>query len=123
MPFTLAVDFDHTLFDDETPRREVINKVKEFKEHGAEIALWTCREGTILEDALELCRSVGFEPDSVNENCPSTQEYINRVQEEEGVLMATRKIMADLYVDDKAYNIPFFLKVNVAETCKKYADR
>jgi hypothetical protein len=127
MAFILACDFDGTLFEGSwpdigDPKNDVIEKVKEFKKHGAEIALWTCREGVSLEEAVKRCDEIGLEFDAVNENVPSQLAYMKK-KAEEGEVFATRKIFADFYLDDKSYNIDFFLKINVKETCKRFEDR
>jgi hydroxymethylpyrimidine pyrophosphatase-like HAD family hydrolase len=127
MPFVLAVDYDDTLFSggieaEGTAKEEIINKVKEFKENGAEIVLWTCREGSALEEAVSRCKDVGLEFDSINENSPSVYKYVKE-KEKTGEFLAGRKILADFYVDDKAYNLDFFLKIKVKETCDQFAKR
>ena len=127
MPFVLAVDYDDTLFSggieaEGTAKEEIINKVKEFKENGAEIVLWTCREGIGLKEAVKKCKEVGLEFDSINENSPSVVKYIMG-KEKEGWTLASRKILADFYLDDKAFNLDFFLKVKVKETCDQFAKR
>ena len=127
MPFVLAVDYDDTLFSggieaEGTSKEEIINKVKEFKENGAEIVLWTCREGIGLKEAVKKCKEVGLEFDSINENSPSVVKYIMG-KEKEGWTLASRKILADFYLDDKAFNLDFFLKVKVKETCDQFANR
>ncbi len=127
MPFVLAVDYDDTLFSggieaEGTSKEEIINKVKEFKENGAEIVLWTCREGNGLKEAVKKCEEVGLKFDSINENSPSVVKYIMG-KEKEGWTLASRKILADFYLDDKAFNLDFFLKVKVKETCDQFAKR
>ena len=127
MPFVLAVDYDDTLFSggieaEGTAKEEIINKVKEFKKNGAEIVLWTCREGIGLKEAVKKCKEVGLEFDSINENSPSVVKYIMG-KEKEGWTLASRKILADFYLDDKAFNLDFFLKVKVKETCDQFAKR
>jgi len=127
MPFILSVDYDATLFEGTWPKKgkpiqAVIDKVKEFKSHGAEIALWTCREGVSLEEATKRCDEAGLEFDAINSNVPSQIEYMKE-RAKEGEIFATRKIYADFYLDDKAHNIEFFLKINVKETCKAYKNR
>lgn len=127
MSFVLAIDYDGTLFEGTWPEKgapkyDVINKVKEFKKHGAELALWTCREGISLEEAVERCTEVGLEFDAINENVPSELEYIAE-RAKHGEIFATRKIYADFYLDDRAHNIEFFLKINVQKTCENYANK
>lgn len=120
MPFVLCVDFDDTIYNYHTGKRidEVIIKVKEFKDNGASIILWTCREGELLKDAVEKCKEFGIELDAVNENAPCNRKYLETKKP-----LATRKVLADFYLDDKSLNIETFLRINVVETCKKFANR
>ena len=128
MPFTIAVDYDGTLFEGSwpekgAPKQDVIDKVKEFKAAGAEIVLWTCREGVSLTEAAERCAEVGLEFDAVNENAPSQLKYMEE-KLKVGEVFATRKIFGDIYVDDRAHgSITFFLGIDVEATCKNFADR
>ena len=127
MPFILAVDYDDTLFEGSwpdlgDPKQDIIDKVKEFKANGAELVLWTCREGVSLEEAEKRCAEVGLEWDGVNTNAPSQLEYMAE-RKKEGEIFATRKIYADFYVDDKAKNLDIFLKINVEKTCRSFSDR
>jgi L-rhamnose isomerase len=127
MPFILAVDYDGTLFEGSwpekgAPRQDVIDKVKEFKAHGSEIALWTCREDKSLKEAIERCQEVGLEFDAINSNTPAELAYMKE-KYKKGEVFALRKIFADFYLDDKAYNIDFFLKINVKATCDKFKNR
>jgi len=122
MAYILAVDYDGTLFTGSwpelgEPKHDVINKVKEFKKHGAEIVLWTCREGISLEEAKKRCKEVGLEFISVNSNAPSQLKYMTE-RAREGEEFATRKIFANFYVDDRSNNIETFLKTNAEELCK-----
>lgn len=126
MIFTLAVDYDGTLFEGMypqlgEPKLDVIAKTKEFIEAGAEVALWTCREGKSLKEAVERCKEHGLEFIAINDNTPAQHEY-NRVNGMHGIeAFAQRKIYADLYVDDKAPgSIDFYLKINVAKTIENF---
>ena len=97
----IAVDFDGTLCENEYPDigrpiQPVINWLTESKKRGHKIILWTCRCGWKLDRAVEWCREHGLEFDKVNENLDEV------IQQHGG---DTRKIYADMYVDDKAYNI------------------
>ena len=126
MPFVIAADFDDTIFknawhSEGEPNPDVIDKLKEFKEAGAEIALWTCREGKKLEEAVRKCKEVGLELDSINKNTPSTKVMIEQMKKQwNDEPFAQSKILANFYLDDRAYNIEFFLQVNVEQTCKRY---
>ena len=57
MSYVLAVDYDGTLFEGSWPKlgdpvKDVIKQVKAFQKAGAEIVLWTCREGKSLQEAI-----------------------------------------------------------------------
>jgi hypothetical protein len=129
MPFILAVDFDGTLVEDVYPekgafRADVVEKVKEFRDCGAEIVLWTCREGGSLAEAVGRCYTEGLEFDAVNENCPFELMYIEKLRLESGDVLAQSKIYADIYVDDKSPgSIDFFLKIDAKKTCASFKDR
>ena len=123
MPFILSIDYDGTICDDEFPghgdfKEDIINKIKEFKKHGATLILLTCREGDHLDGAVANCKKAGIEFDAVNENAPSTKKWL----EEEGQKLS-RKPHADFYLDDKALNLEIFLGIDVEETCKRFEDR
>ena len=57
------------------------------------LILWTCREGEYLQQALDFCELYGIKFDYVNENCKERIEYYGN---------NSRKIGADLYIDDKS---------------------
>ena len=95
----IAVDFDGTLFDTEwpsiikKPNTELIEWLHYRKAHHAErIQLWTCRCGKDLEVAVDACAKQGLIFDAVNENLPDMIEKFGG---------DSRKIFADIYVDDK----------------------
>ena len=90
-PQIIAVDFDGTLFNG-APNMPLIFRLKAEQRRGNIVILWTCREGKGLQDAVAELRKVGFMPNYVNRNCPlgiKTMGY------------DTRKIFADVYIDDK----------------------
>lgn len=62
---------------------------------GCKIILWTCRVGEDLEAAVRWCRMYGIPLDAVNENLP---EHIKHFGNE------TRKVYANLYIDDRGIN-------------------
>jgi hypothetical protein len=127
MSFILAVDYDGTLFrgsfpEKGEPRQDIIDKVKEFKKWGAECVLWTCREENSLAEATKRCEEFGLEFDAINENAPSQLEYMKKMAAQ-GEIFATRKIFADFYVDDRAHNEEYFLKIDAKATCENYKNR
>ena len=128
MPFIIAIDYDDTLFEgisgqDGPPKQDVIDKTKEFIKEGAEVALWTCREGKSLEIAEARCKEYGLNLISINENTP-TEVLFQEARAKEGDLLALRKIYADIYVDDKAPgSIEYYLAIDVKKTCESFKDR
>lgn len=58
-----------------------------------EVLLWTCRVGDKLQEAVEWCREHGLLFDAVNDN-------LSEMVEKWG--SNSRKITADIYIDDKA---------------------
>ena len=92
----VAVDFDGTLSLDakypnigrfNTPLYGALMKLKGI---GWSIVLWTCREGKELKEAVEWCKMNGLEFDAINENPPH-------------IPFKSRKVVADMYIDDNAY--------------------
>ena len=64
--------------------------------------MWTCRSGIQLTQAVFFCKSYGLEFDAVNENLPDIiEKYGND----------SRKISADIYIDDKALTNNFQLNL------------
>ncbi len=92
----IAVDFDGTIVEHQYPeigkeKLFAFQTLKELEKRGARIILWTFRTGKELEDAVNLCRQNGVEFYAVNKNYPE------EVQDE----TVSRKIDADIYIDDK----------------------
>lgn len=108
LPFIIAVDFDGTLVDDAFPEvgtkdDMVFELCKTWKAMGAKLILWTCRDNQRLVDAVQFCREHGLNFDAVNQNVPEVQELYGG---------DTRKVFADVYLDDKAIELDsFFHKI------------
>lgn len=99
----IAVDFDGTLCTEcfpaiGMPNLPLISLLKELRRQGCQVILWTCRCGERLSEAVEWCRRFGLEFDAVNENVPDTIEKYGT---------ESRKISADVYVDDRSCH-PWF---------------
>lgn len=97
-----AVDFDGTICESifpgkGKPNMALINHLIKRRKQGNKIILWTCRVGDSLNEAVEWCRQFGLEFDTVNENLPEMVEYWGG---------ESRKVFADVYIDDKAVNKP-----------------
>jgi len=123
MAFIIAMDYDGTIVEggaypeEGTPQKEMVDKIKEFKSHGAEILLWTCRGKEALEKAVKLCGREGIELDAINANSPS-------VDNSDSMDMGGVKIYADIYVDDRSPgSIEYFLGIDVKQTCDSYNSR
>lgn len=96
----IAVDFDGTLvehcFPEIGPTNEkVLNFVLKMQDKGANIILWTCREGEKLKEAVDWCKEKGIKLAAVNENIPELK----------GADFGHRKIYADVYLDDRNISI------------------
>ncbi|MDD4192315.1 MAG: hydrolase [Mangrovibacterium sp.] len=92
----IAVDFDGTIVEHQYPMigKEIpfsIDTIKLLQKEGHQIILWTFRKGKELEEAVQFCRDKGVEFYAVNKNYP----------EEKFDLKISRKIHADLFIDDR----------------------
>ena len=97
----VCVDFDNTIcyttkypnIDKPIPHAFDVLKVL-MNDPYTILILWTCREGEYLQQALDFCELYGITFDYVNENDKERTEYYGN---------DSRKIGADLYIDDKSY--------------------
>ena len=94
--FTIAVDFDGTIVEDEYPKigKPIIfafETLKKLQENGHRLILWTYRKGRALEDAVKFCEKNGIVFYAVNKSFP----------EEEFDPKYSRKIKADIFIDDR----------------------
>jgi hypothetical protein len=92
----IAVDFDGTIVEHQYPeigkeKLFAFQTLKELEKRGARLILWTFRVGAELEAAVEFCRKNGIEFYAVNKNYP--EEILDET--------VSRKIDADIYIDDK----------------------
>ena len=109
----IAVDFDGVLSYAKwpavgRPNTALIGHLAARRKHGDKVILWTCRAGSALDAAVAFCRVNGLEFDAVNRNVP---EMVERFGGD------TRKVNADVYIDDKAQHVDDF----VAEHCNSAA--
>ncbi len=93
----IAVDFDGTIVDHEYPEigREkpfAIDVLRKLAEEGNKIILWSVREGELLDEAVQYCKERGLVFYAVNSEEPSNALF--------GGAQSTRKLRADLYIDD-----------------------
>ena len=93
----IAVDFDGTIVEHRYPRigEEIpfaIDTLKLLQQEKHRLILWSVREGTLLEEAVEWCKARGLEFYAVNKDYPEEQK---RHQ------CFSRKLKADLFIDDR----------------------
>lgn len=94
----IAVDFDGTIVEHRYPAigKEILfalDTIKELQKRKHQIILWTYRVGKELDDAVEYCLKRGVEFYAINKNYP----------EEQFDETISRKINADLYIDDRNF--------------------
>lgn len=89
----IAVDFDGTLQIDGKPNEALFARLRQDQRRGHIIILWTSRGGNRLVEAVEFMRQNGLAPNYVNQNVPQMIQKLG---------YDSRKIFADVYIDDKA---------------------
>src|SRR5690606_16806237 len=92
----IAVDFDGTIVEHKYPAlgKEIpfaIKTLKLFQKKGHKLILWTYRSGKELEEAVKFCEDRGLIFHAVNNNYDG-EEFDNTY---------SRKIYADIYIDDR----------------------
>jgi hydroxymethylpyrimidine pyrophosphatase-like HAD family hydrolase len=92
----IAVDFDGTIVEDAypeigSPKIFAFETLKELRDDGHRLILWTYRNGSRLDEAVEFCEKNGIEFYAVNKNYPE-EVFEGRV---------SRKINADIFIDDR----------------------
>lgn len=98
----IAIDFDGTIVEDAypgigKPTLFAFETIKKLQEEGHRLILWTYRSGKKLEEAVAFCHDNGIEFYAVNKNYPE-EEFDGKI---------SRKIHADLFIDDR--NVGGFL--------------
>lgn len=91
-PRIIAVDYDGTLEVRGKMNLPLMDRLVREQRRGAQVILWTCREGKSLLEAVEKLARCGFTPNLVNRNHPAAIRELGH---------DSRKVFADLYVDDK----------------------
>lgn len=94
----IAVDFDGTIVYHKYPsigkeKPFAVDTLKMLAADGHKLILWTVRSGELLKDALDWCEARGLRFYAVNSNAPAGGLFEGR---DEG----SRKISADVYIDD-----------------------
>ena len=96
----IAVDFDGTIVEHRYPaigkeRPGAIDTLKRLVKEGNRLILWTVREGELLEEAVQYCRSRGLEFYAINSNVPQSELFLSSTKTVAG------KVSADVYIDDR----------------------
>lgn len=92
----IAIDFDGTIVEHRFPsigrtRPLAFKVLKALQDRNHRLILWTYRSGTKLDEAVQFCRSHGLEFYAINKNYPEEEWHEND----------SRKILADIYIDDR----------------------
>jgi 2-hydroxy-3-keto-5-methylthiopentenyl-1-phosphate phosphatase len=92
----IAVDFDGTIVEDAYPKigKPILfafETLKKLQEDGHRLILWTYRCGEKLEEAVKFCEEHGISFYAVNKSFPE-EDYVDDI---------SRKINADLFIDDR----------------------
>lgn len=91
----IAIDFDGTIVEHAYPKIGkpipfAIETLKELQRNGHTLLMWTVREGTLLQEAIDYVEGKGVKFYAYNKNYP-----------EEDDTKASRKLNADIFVDDR----------------------
>ncbi|MFT5437583.1 MAG: hydroxymethylpyrimidine pyrophosphatase-like HAD family hydrolase [Ulvibacter sp.] len=94
--YTIAVDFDGTLVEDEYPAigKPILfafDTLKKLQENGHRLILWTYRKGSALDEAVQFSEDQGIVFYAVNKSFPD-EIYDPKY---------SRKINADFFIDDR----------------------
>lgn len=92
----IAIDFDGTIVEDAYPKIGkpqlfAFDTLKKLQGRGHRLILWTYRHGRALDEAVAFCKENGITFYAVNKSFP----------EEEFDTKYSRKINADLFIDDR----------------------
>ena len=94
----IAIDFDGTIVENNFPkigdeRLFATETLKMLIKDRHQLILWTCREGQLLDEAINWCKERGVEFWAINKDFP--EEDITKNQQ------FSRKIKADIFIDDR----------------------
>lgn len=95
--YTIAVDFDGTIVTHRYPKigepiPGALETLRKLSDDGHRLILWSVREGSLLDEAVEYCRDNGVTFYAINRDYP---------EELKSDKTFTRKIKADIFIDDR----------------------
>ena len=102
----IAVDFDGTIVRDFWPnigtiKQDVVEQMREEKDKGTYIIIWTCRSGEDIQRMQDFLDKHDIPYDRINANAPWILDAWKR---------DNRKIFAHEYIDDKATHVDDWIK-------------
>ncbi|HMM02066.1 MAG: BT0820 family HAD-type phosphatase [Dysgonomonas sp.] len=91
----IAVDFDGTIVEHQYPKIGkaipfAIETLLQLQKDGHILLMWTVRDGDLLHEAVNYCEKKGLKFYAANKNHP-----------DEDVYSASRKLNADMFIDDR----------------------
>ncbi|GLB52201.1 hypothetical protein NBRC110019_12400 [Neptunitalea chrysea] len=94
----IAIDFDGTIVEDKfpdigTPKLFAFETLKKLQDAGHLLILWTYRNETKLQEAVDFCKKNGIDFYAVNKSYPE-EVYTEEI---------SRKIHADIFIDDRNF--------------------
>lgn len=113
----ICVDFDETIFPWDKCQEKicnlVVNTIKEAKNIGAYLILYTCRNGERLTEAVDYCNNLGIKFDEVNPTTPfkenfSSKPYCNILLDDKSGLIESIEMLQksiELYREYTTYKI------------------
>ena len=95
----IAIDFDGTIVEDAYPKigKPMIfafDTIKKLQSEGHRLILWTYRNGKKIQEAVDFCKENGIEFYAVNSSYDEEEFDLNKM---------SRKIHADLFIDDRNF--------------------
>ena len=118
----IAVDFDGTICENRwpnigTPNKKLIKRLIDLRSQGHKLILWTMRTDKPMEingetrklllEAVDFCEQQGLIFDSINEPDPENAKTFGN---------DSRKIYADIYIDDHNVSSNFMLRYGIPYT-------
>ena len=118
----IAVDFDGTICENRwpnigTPNKKLIKRLIDLRSQGHKLILWTMRTDKPMEingetrklllEAVDFCGQQGLIFDSINEPDPENAKTFGN---------DSRKIYADIYIDDHNVSSNFMLRYGIPYT-------
>ncbi|MBR1733058.1 MAG: hypothetical protein IJ729_04880 [Alloprevotella sp.] len=101
---TIAVDFDGTVVEHRYPaigkeRPFATATLRRLMEDGHKLIFWSCREGELLQQAIDWCAERGVRFYAVNADLNEDKgESIDTLAENPGF---SRKLKVDIFIDDR----------------------